>query len=105
MRPIAPLKIRIIGVVSQQSPTISDLNRIREHRRQLVAGRKFADSCVCPRRNQAGANLGHPDLHDDLQQSVRTLPVFLPGERHADAIHGARHDCRCQCQCESVMPL
>jgi hypothetical protein len=55
--------------------------------------------CVRCRKNQAGAKLGHDYLHDDLQRSVRKLPVLMLSDRRAAAIH----DCRCQCQSESGM--
>ena len=60
-----------------------------------IVDRRICGQRICSRKNQACAEFGYDDLHDDLQFSVRKLPVLVPSDRLAAAVQPERpqHEC------------
>ena len=51
-----------------------------------IVDHRICGQRICSRKNQACAEFGYDDLHDDLQFSVRKLPVLVPSDRLAAAV-------------------
>jgi len=48
-----------------------------DHLISRIGDRWICGCRLCPRKDKAGAKLCYHDLHDDLQLSVRELPIIL----------------------------
>ena len=60
-----------------------------------IVDHRICGQRICSRKNQACAEFGYDDLHDDLQFSVRKLPVLVPSDRLAAAVQPERSQNQC----------